>query len=71
MKNKSSIRFKMIDFNGMSTCLGLFHIQMLGNHILYMFIFTFFWNHLRVIWTKLYQILLFDTNNLYKIIFFK
>ena len=32
----------MIDFNGMSTCLGLFYNQRFGNGIYFMFIFTFF-----------------------------
>ena len=33
--------FKVIDFNGISTCSGLFYAKRLGNHIHYTFIFTF------------------------------
>ena len=64
----------IINFNGMSTCPGLFYAQKLENRIHYTFIFTLFvWLFLKrflhtIIWFKVF---LSNTNNSYTINWFQ
>ena len=53
---------KLIDFNGMSNCLGFSYTKMLRNSILFKFMFTFLCNCFENSYTKyFYQIEIINT----------
>ena len=64
----------LVDFNGMSTHVGVFHAERLGNCIHSMSIFIFFVQlFLKRFWYTAiwYQVFLSNTNNLHTIIWFQ
>ena len=62
----------LIDFNGLSTCLGLFYAHRWGHRIQYMFIFAFCNYFLGVFFTNSYMISnIHISNNLHTVLWFQ
>ena len=63
-REKTNILNLVIDFNGLSTCLGLFCALRIGNHVHCTFILIFFvWLFGKRFFLVIYQLFLSNTNN--------